>query len=228
VSSYWTDQYGNSKPIDTAEAAAQQQLDALRLEGERQIAQLQLTRAEVARLRIQAEQQLGNANTQQLGQLRGEVAQLKAQIDRLKEDREVFSAQARSAQSEVTVRDQTIKQLTGKLEEATQVVVQLTDKVKDMQRLVPDPNDARDWSGDPFWFDKPEPQLQPLVPVLGTASVVPADELSELPESGDSKHDRFKWMQIAGKVFDYPLAQVGVMAIGSGGIYVAHLLHWMG
>lgn len=192
--SYKHRKYGLPIPYQktAADYYAEQQLAALRAESERQISDLHLSQEQIRSLRAQAEAAMANANTQQIAQLRQEVAALKQthqnQIERLHKDKLALTEQ---------------HELAGK---------RMAELEQQLARYQPDPNDSRDWTGDPFWAP---PAVSAVVPATASEEAL-ADETLMRSLEQPGRLERF---------FDHSAVKAVIFAGSVAGLMIIDWLH---
>jgi hypothetical protein len=205
------------------ETDTEQTLRRLREEGEKQLQALSLTRQEVSELRAKAEQMLGDANTQQLGQLRAQVAKLAREMSTLEATHVVL-------EEEYAERGQLVQDLTDKVQQLTTANEQLSRALTDAKRMLPDPNDPKDWTGDPYW-QQPAPTEGWTVSdntVRPSPSQLAKEGFQKLEQSAYKKpwvpSDTVPKETTLYRLFFYGSAGLVGIALSQ---LVAHLLHWI-
>jgi len=200
-------------PQEPVETDSERTLRQLREEGERQLAALRLTREEVSNFRQLAEQQMGSANTQELGKLRAEVARLQSEI--------MGHAAARKAQRENAEQMRArFQKATATVTELTTVNERLTQELVNTKRLLPDPTDPRDWTADVVM----QQQFgRPALPVEQAACA------SGLRGPSDTDLQQVEKRSLVTRVLDSPAFPIAMAGTGGAVLigFILHLLKWI-
>lgn len=179
-----------------ADYYAEQQLAKLRAESQRQISDLHLSQEEIRNLRAQAEAMMADANTQQITRLRSE-----------------FYTEREKLSKEIAWLRESNATLVKEIEQHKLVEQRMAELEQQLARYQPDPNDSRDWTGDPFWAP---PAVRAVVPATASEQALADETLMRSLEQPPGRLERF---------FDHRVTKAMIFAGGVAGLMIVDWLH---